>query len=253
MLTMDYFWSEERDIPEGVGFSLFGSGHLAVLALSAVIIFVWVYLYKRAGKGRRPALIITAFLLPCLELWKILFLIRAGRFDIGHLPLHFCSLAIYLYPLYALTQRKIIKTVLGDFFCCVLLPAGIGALLFPDWTMYPLISFMSISSFVWHTVQIILPLCVLFTEEVCADKKSFLYCVILLIIPAVLVYIFDRVFNCNYWFLLYPVPGPPEMIYDRFGADLYLPALAGMVLLVVFITWGIVRMKNNRKGHNLWT
>ncbi len=238
---MEYFWSEENDIPEGLGFSLFGKEHLMFMAVSILLVFLWVFFYKRAGDKRRTFLIITALLLPALELWKILFLISVNRFGMGHLPLHFCSMAIYLYPAYAMMQKGRIKEVLGDFCCCVLLPAGLAAVIFPDWTMYPIMSFMSISSFIWHTLQTALPLCILFTEEVCADKKSFVYCVIILIIPAGFMYVFDVVFHCNYWFLLYPVPGPLEMIYKTFGTAMYLPALSGMVLLVVFITWILIR------------
>ncbi|MCR4909015.1 MAG: YwaF family protein [Lachnospiraceae bacterium] len=217
---------------KGEGFELFGRAHLTVIV---VIIIVTASAVKICtGSGRTRLLRATALLLPAVEILKIIFLIRQGSFGIGYLPLHLCSLSVFLYPLYVFLKPGKVKNFLGDFSCLVLLPAALGAILFPDWTMYPLLSVLSLSSFIWHTLQVILPVCILFTGEARPGFKSVWKCILFLLVLAVPVYLFDRHFSCNYWFLLSPVPGPLKLLYDSFGYSLYLPALAGTVSLIIF-------------------
>ncbi len=241
MTDVNYFWYEESSLPPGVGFELFGKAHTAVIVLIIVTLTAAALYYYRARSGTRKLFLYAiAVFLPVLELLKIFFLIRKGSFGIGYLPLHLCSLSIYLYPLYVFLKQGRVKLFLGDLCCLILLPAGVGTVLFPDWTMYPLISFMSLSSFVWHTLQIMLPVCILAAGEAKPDFKSALKSILFLAVLAVPVYLFDRYFSCNYWFLLYPVPGPFGLIYTVFGYSLYLPALIITAACIILITQTIL-------------
>ena len=247
---MDLFWLEETDIPEGSGFVLFGSEHLTAVALAIVFAVAAASVYRRHEKTRKGILAAVSILLPLTEISKIIFLQRTGHFGIGHLPLHLCSLSIILYPLYSIIRPGRIREFLGDFSCLVLLPAGLGAILFPDWTMYPMISFMSLSSFAWHTLQITLPLCICAAGEVHPKLKNVFSCAVFLGMVTVPVYLFDRYFSCNYFFLLWPVPGPLELVYERFGITGYLPALAILVVFIILITYGVIRFTKKKIGGN---
>lgn len=238
---MDLFWLEETDIPKGSGFLLFGTEHITAVVLSLISAWTLAFIYCRCKKSGKAILAVISILLPLTELSKIIFLQKTGHFGIGHLPLHLCSLSIILYPLYAIIKPGRIRDFLGDFACLVLLPAGLGAILFPDWTIYPVISFMSLSSFAWHTLQITLPLCIIIAGEVCPKPGSILYSIAFLLLITIPVYLFDRHFSCNYFFLLRPVPGPFELVYDRFGIAGYLPALSILVVLIILITYGLIR------------
>ncbi len=230
---MGYFWYTEADIPAGIGFELFGTAHRTVMLTVLLAVVTVASIYNKVENCRRRILIVVSFLLPVTELLKILFLIKAQKFGIGYLPMHLCSLSIFIYPVYTMLKQGKIKDFAGCFCCCVLLPAAVSAIVFPDWTMYPVISFMSLSSFVWHTLQIILPICLCVSGEVRPGFKDAVKCLIFLCMLAVPVYIFDRVYSCNYWFLLNPVPGPLEMLYSSFGYILYLPALTAFVGVIV--------------------
>ena len=248
---MKYFWLEESDIPEGVGFRLFGWEHIAVMMIILTVVILVAGLYRKRMVLRRRILIFIAIMLPLTEAARLLLLIAIRRFGIGHLPLHLCSVSIAAYPLYVLMKSGRIKAFLGDFNALVLLPAGLGAILFPDWTMYPVISFMSLSSFFWHLLQILLPLCIALAGEICPVVKIIPGCTAALVLLTVPVYLFDIHFHCNYFFLLRPVPGPLEIVYDRLGPAGYLPDLAVMIVFIMLITCLAIRAVQSieRSGH----
>ncbi|MCR5650774.1 MAG: YwaF family protein [Lachnospiraceae bacterium] len=245
---MDLFWLEETDIPEDAGFTLFGTEHIKAVVPALISAGTLAFIYCRQRKLRKVILAVISILLPLIEISKIIFLQRAGHFGIGHLPLHLCSLSIILYPLYTIIKPGRIRDFLGEFGCLILLPAGIGALLFPDWTMYPVISFMSLSSFAWHTLQITLPLCIIFAGEIDLKPKSILCSTAFLLLVTIPVYLFDRHFSCNYFFLLRPVPGPLETVYEKFGITGYLPALAILVILIILITYTVIHLLSHRRS-----
>ncbi len=151
MMTGDYFWQEERDIPPGSGFNLFGVEHIIVLMVIAIVIIAFVFLFVKCNPKHRQFLIsITAILLPILELLKSGMLISCERMDIGHLPLHLCSMAIYVYPVIAFLRDGKVREALTEISVITLLPAAISAIVFPDWTMYSIINFYSLHAFVWR-------------------------------------------------------------------------------------------------------
>ncbi|MBQ6441508.1 MAG: YwaF family protein [Lachnospiraceae bacterium] len=224
-----------------MGFQLFGKEHIAMLTLIAALTASVVVIYARHQKLRHGMLLVIAFLLPILETVKILLLIRWGLMGIGYLPLHLCSLAIYLYPVAALLKQGKTRNVIGGFCCIVLLPATIAALLFPDWTMYPIMGVMSLMSFSWHALQLMLPLCMLIAGELCPAFRDVWKSILMLAAFAIPVYLFDRATSCNYWFLLQPVPGTPlETLFRAFGEKWYLLAYAGVAVAVIFLTQGVI-------------
>ena len=97
MNKASYFWLEERDILPGNGFTLWGSSHKMVIVVILFFIAVSIIAFERV-KGRYKELIMRslAVLLPLLEVLKIAVLSAHGRMDIGHLPIHLCSIAIYI-------------------------------------------------------------------------------------------------------------------------------------------------------------
>ncbi len=224
-----------------MGFQLFGKEHIAMLAVIAALTAFVVVMYVRHEKIRHRLLLMIAFLLPTLEAVKILLLTYWGQMGLGFLPLHLCSLAIYLYPPVAVMKPGKIRAVIGGFCCIVLLPATIAALLFPDWTMYPIMGVMSLLSFAWHTLQLMLPLCLLLTGEMQPRFRDLWKSILILLVFSIPVYLFDRATGYNYWFLLQPVPGTPlEVLYQTFGEKGYLAALVGLAVAVICATQGVI-------------
>ncbi len=224
---MSYFWSEETDIPAGNGYEMLGGAHLAVLISLVMLIAVTVSVFRRSsGSKQRLMLRIVAVMLPVLETLKIFFLMRIGHMGVGYLPLHLCSMSIFLYPVIAFSQKPVIRKALSEIGYCTLLPAAVSALIFPDWTMYPMFSLMNIYAYLWHTLQVIFPVMCICGKIAVPDIRHLWWNTVFLFAVGIPVYIFDRVCNCNYWFLRWPVPGTPLVpMSEMLGGKAYIPAL----------------------------
>ncbi len=244
MNKASYFWLEERDILPGNGFTLWGSSHKTVIVVILFFIAVSIIAFERV-KGRYKELIMRslAVLLPLLEVLKIAVLSAHGRMDIGHLPIHLCSIAIYMYPVIAFTRSGIVRETFSEISMITLLPAAVCAIVFPDWSMYPIINFYSLHSFVWHTLQVIFPILCLSMGWCKPSIRHIWRNHVFMIICAGIILIFDHAYNCNYWFMIRPVRGTPlQFIYDRFGTGMYLPALAMTVTAVNVLMYGILKI-----------
>ena len=138
---MTYFWETVDTIAPGLGWPHFGPFHLAVLAVFLLLGAVLCSSYcgmdtdKRRRWRRTVALLLIAD-----ELFKDFGLLYGGNFSLDYLPLHLCSINIFLIALHAWRRPKLLDTFL--YFVC--LPAACAALLFPTWTPLPPLNFMVI-------------------------------------------------------------------------------------------------------------
>ncbi len=243
---MNHFWTNESELPDNVGFELFSAVHIRMILVILVAVIGMAVLYRKQEKIRKPMLLTIAFLIPGLEAFKIGFLWTSGHMSIGYLPMHLCSLSIYLYPLYVVLKQGKAREIIGEFCCQMLLPAGISAILFPNWIMYPLLSYMSLNSFIWHALQILLPICLLTTGEAFPRIRTIWRSLVLLLIFSIPVWLFDRLTGCNYWFLMRPISGTPlQVIYQWFGQRGYLIGLFLLAAGMMFATQGIIAATRN--------
>lgn len=102
MDQVEHFWDTVDTIGEGFGFSLFGARHLVTLALYIGFAALSCKLYKAAdGKKRAQLRGLFAVLLLADEAFKQIGLQIGGNFNWDYLPLHLCSINIFLIALYA--------------------------------------------------------------------------------------------------------------------------------------------------------
>ena len=144
---MTYFWETVDTIAPGLGWPHFGPFHLAVLAVFLLLgaVLCRGYCGMDTDKRRRWRRTV-ALLLVVDELFKDFGLLYGGNFSLDYLPLHLCSINIFLIALHAWRRPKLLDTFL--YFVC--LPAACAALLFPTWTPLPPLNFMVIHSFTVH-------------------------------------------------------------------------------------------------------
>ena len=241
MLGIDSFWQEERDVPPGSGFDLFGIEHILVIIIITLFIATTVIWFKKCKAGERLILIrVIAVTLPVLEVWKIIMLIASDRMDIGHLPIHLCSMSIYIYPVVTFLPEGRVRKTLTEISVITLLPAAISAIVFPDWTMYPILNFYCLHAFVWHSLQVVFPILCIMNRWCIPRIKNLWKNTVFLVICGSLVGLFDWKMSCNYWFLKSPVDGTPlEWLYDTFGSKWYIVSLLGIATIVNIIMYGI--------------
>ena len=249
-LDTDYFWSHQNDIPDGMGYELFGPAHLisVFLTLLAVVLFC-IFFKKRPEEKQRKILKIFPLVMIVLEIMKDSFLVAIHRFGIGYLPLHFCSFGIYVFTLREYLPWKWAKDWLGEEIFTLTLPGSIFALFFADWAVYyPPLNAINIHSYIWHGMLVLYPILIKMKGDVQPSVKHIYRVIIFLLVVVPPIYIFDKKVKCNYFFVNWPVPNSPLSLMAKYmGVPGYLigyAALAVVVMLVMYlINWGLDRIK----------
>lgn len=220
------------------GFGMFSAVHLLWLAFGGVFVFAVSRLYKRADDARRKKLRrAVAFAALELELLRAVLLMAAGEYGLGTLPLHLCVMAVYLCALHALRGGELT----GQFLYAFCMPGALAALLFPDWTYYPALHFVTVSSFLLHILIVAYIAMQVAGRDIVPDIRRTPGCLALMLCLAVPVYVFDRLTGTNYMFLNWPSPGSPLEFFAFLGRPGYvlgyLPILAA-VWAVLYFPWG---------------
>ena len=209
---MRHFLDTIDTIPAGMGFSYFHPFHLCWLGGIALAIFSLCRLYRRSGEARRQRIRRCLALLTIAdELFKDTGLLIGGNFDPSYLPLHLCSINIFLIALHAWKPSKLLENFLYAF--CVV-PAA-AALLFPvTWSSLPGANFMVIHSFTVHGLLLCYPILLLYAGELRRDWRYFPRCFLLLAGFAAVAVGANAVFDTNFMFLSKATEGNPLLIFQ---------------------------------------
>lgn len=248
---MKYFWCSQFDIPEGSGYPLFGWQHILCLILIACLITAFCMIFsKQHDLVRKNVLRSIPVLLLILELWKDLLLVTEHRFSIGFLPLHLCSMGIPLFFIQAYCRSEKWRSITGEICFCLIMPGAAAALIFPDWTtLYPMFNFFNLHSYIWHALLVTFPLLLLTDRQIAPSIRHIHWNLLFLCCVIPPVYIFDKVFKCNYFFINWPPDDTPLALFAAyFGNPGYLipyAALLFIVLVIVYIPFMLIH--NDKK------
>ena len=125
MMPMNTFFCVKETIPPGVGFSLFSAGHLIWLASTVLVTVMTALLYRKSGdKTRFIIRLVISLLLLADEAVKQILLFATGQFGWDYLPLHLCSINIFIVLIHVITGSRYVAEAL--FALC--LPAAAAAL-----------------------------------------------------------------------------------------------------------------------------
>lgn len=215
---MAHFWDTVDTIGEGFGFSLFGVRHLASLALFAAFAAVSCAVYKKAdGEKRAKIRKLFALLLIADELFKHAGLLLGGNFEWTYLPLHLCSINIFLIALHAWRPNKTLDNFL--YFVCI--PAAIAALLFPTWKALPVANFMYLHSTSVHYLLACYPVMLFYAGDIVPEGKALGKSILLLLSMAVPIFGINLLLDTNFMFIMYAPEGNPLSWFEaHFGSHL---------------------------------
>ena len=229
----------------GYGFALFSPAHGVYLLLCAALTAGLCALYRRSGaKQRRRLRMSLAGAAVAVELLRALVLLLAGEYGLGRLPLHLCTIAVYLTLYHALQGGWL----LGQFLYAFCLPGAAAAILLPDWRCYPPIHFMTLCGFSMHLLTVAYVLTQAAGGDLRPDIRALPRCLGLMLLLAAPVYVFDRLFGTNYMFLNWPPAGTPLGWFAPLGPGFvlgYLP-LAALVWAVMYTPFFRLRRKKAR-------
>ncbi len=236
----EFFWKQQDDIPAGMGYPLFGAAHLLsvgiTLLLTAFVVIIFCRLEEQ--KQRRFLKLLPVVMLG-MEVFKDGFLVSVHRFGIGYLPLHICSIGIFVFLLREWLPWRWAKDVFGEISYVVIMPASIAALLFADWTVYyPVLNFMNIYSYIWHGMLILYPILLRVRGEISPSIKHIHFCLLFLCVVVPPIYLFDKQFGCNYFFVNWPIQNSPLSWMASFmGVPGYLFGYAGLTIVVILLMY----------------
>lgn len=230
---MNTFWDTVETIPEGLGFAHFDRTHLTWLAAGALFAALCCLIYRRADAPRRARLRkAMALLLLADEGWKWLGLLAFGNALPSYLPLHLCSICIFVIAVHALRPTEAID----NFLYTVCLPGALAALLFPSWTRLPVWNFSHLHSFTVHILLAGYPLMLFAGGDIRPDVRRIPQCLLLMAGLAVPALIANVLLGTNFMFLMYAEPGNPLAVFETvFGSHLIgFPIIIAGVLLVMY-------------------
>lgn len=215
------------------GFARFGAGHIIWLGALIAFCALTAFIYRRASPtARRWLRLAVSGAAVIIEVWRGALFFFAGEYTLGRLPLHLCTMAVYLSFFHALRGGGFIAQLLYAF----AMPGALAALICPDWSVYPMRSFLAASSFMLHILLVSYPLMLVFARELTPDIRQGAKMLGALLSVAVPVFFFDRLTDTNYMFLNYPAPASPLEWFAFLGRPWY---ILGYIPLL-FTVWGII-------------
>lgn len=230
LVPMEYFFVFDRDLPPNVGISAFGAEHLCWLCIAVLLTAALCRRLRRAPPraARRTQCVVCALIL-LTELCRELCLLSAGVWGIYTLPLHLCSLSVFVTLWHCLKPTPLA----GELLYCLGMPGAACALLFPEWLRYPAFNLLSISTFLGHILLVAYPAMLVARGSIAPDKKRLPKCFACLACTAAVLYGFNRLTGANYFFLRVPAPGSPlEWFEARLGNPGYIAGYLPMITAV---------------------
>jgi len=237
---MQYFWCTKGNIPDGLGFKLFDITHicwLIALVVISVLLAIW---YKKLGdKGRRTMLIVLALLAFADEIFKHVGLLITDSWSPAYLPLHFCSINIFMMLFDSIKPNKFTKHCLIIFG----LPGALAALIFCSWTKLPALNFMHIHSETVHMLIVIYPILCLVDGRQKPNIKHSLMAMGTYIACCVPLYFVDNYWLDTNFFFLKEADGIPPLVLSEklLGNHIYALPIVGIVIVsIMYLIWWLI-------------
>lgn len=180
---------------------------IALLVIIILTLVVYIIFRKKSDKIKNIPLIIITISMLVMEVAKQTISIRQG-YDLWHVPLHFCSLFIYWFPLMTFFKDGKIKrfgttmsfaAAMSVFVCFYLSP---GDILGPNNTANVFENFFSVHTFVYHHLIFLYLFVGLSLNMFKLNKNCFIHVVIGISMYGAAALFFAYRLNTNYCNLL---------------------------------------------------
>lgn len=230
-LDFSYFFAPASQIPITLQVPLYGRVHLTWLAVILVASLLISLVYRalkprqRTRFKRGMAIFIVLF-----ELLRQLIYLQLGRYEWGLLPLHLCGITEVTIFVYAFTNHKIVKESLY----ALGMVGALMALLFADWLIYPVLHFQSIHSFIAHGALFTFVLMLLVSGELKPNPSQLPAVFMALVVFMVPLYFLNHLLDTNFFFLNYPSPGSPLVLFENWVGN---PGYIGLTLVLLLVVW----------------
>ena len=246
---MEYFLDTVKTIPKGLGFEHFDLCHILWLLLFALCIAVFGTFYRRWDeKKRRIFRIVLAALIVGNEIFKQVCLQVGGNFTVNYLPLHLCSINIFLVAAHAIKPTK----TLDNFLYAICIPAALLALFFPTWTKLPLLNFNHLHSFTIHIMLALYPIVLTIGGDIRPKLREIPKSLLLLAGFAIVALGVNLALDTNYMYLMRAPKGTPLVWFQNtFGTHIIgFPVLLVVILALMYIPVIAWERRRNKRAVN---
>ncbi len=216
---MKYLLATTGTIEPGLGFAMFDGVHIAWLIAFVLFTLTCCLFYRRLRPQDRKVMRITmAALIGADEGLKMAALLIGGNFSVNYLPLHLCSINLFLIAWHAFRPSR----TLDNYLYAICIPAASAALLFPNWTALPAANLMHIHSFTFHMLLACYPVMLLSGGDIRPDARALPGVIALLIILAGIAAAANSLLGTNFMFLSYASRSNPLYWFEaNMGSHLW--------------------------------
>ena len=239
---MEDFWKSVQTIQAERGadyraFPLFGAVHWAELLVAIAIVVLCAMIYRRCREMTRQQILRAVFVLMLAdEFMKQAVLLYTGQWNVTYLPLHLCSINIFVCWYDAVHQSRRSKEILY----ALCLPGAVVAMLSPSWQRLPVWNLLHLHSYSIHVLLILYPVLLLaggFRPQV----HHIRWVLAFLCATATPIFFLNRMLKTNFFFLNDPQGNAITAFFahclgERFYLMGFLPVLAA-VLSLLYLPW----------------
>ncbi|MCL4517447.1 MAG: TIGR02206 family membrane protein [Firmicutes bacterium] len=197
----------------------------------AIGIFACSRLRKETRRRVMKALAVSVVM---LEVARTVWALSVGHYDLARmLPLHLCGVMIFFEFFAVFTGKRLLE----EFVYNTGLPGAFMALLTPEPSGYPLLSFQYLQSITVHALLALIPLLWLFGDGFRPNIKYLPKSFLLLSSLAVFDALVNKVLHSNYLFISKAPAQTPIELFDKWVGH---PWYVGLLLICVVIVWTLL-------------
>lgn len=247
---MSDFWRSTSAIQAEHGaayrsFALFSPAHWAELAAAALVIALCAVIYRRCTDTNRQRILRGILVLMLAdEVVKHLAMLCTGQWSVIYLPLHLCSINIFVCWYDAVHNSRWSKEVLY----ALCLPGALVAMLSPSWQQLPVWNLMHLHSYSVHVLLILYPI-LLLAGGLRPQLRRLPWVVAYLLGTALPIYLLNCVLGTNFFFLNDPQGNAITVFFARYLGDRFyvlgfLPVI-GLVWALLYLPWYIAQRRHS--------
>ena len=232
---MPDFLKSRFTIEPGKGMDSYSLGHFIWLGLLFFLIFFLGKKYRAADEDKRKKIrIVIASLIMLDEIVKDIIMPITGQWDWSFLPLHLCSISVFVVFIHALTGNRMLE----EYTYAITLPTASMAMAFPDWTgALPCMNLMCIHSFSIHLLLVLYPCLLLYGGFIPSAKQLFRLIPIVAFLAFVM-YFVNGALGTNFFFVNGGGDGNPLTFLEKYIGGWYriaFPVIAAICWIPMYL------------------
>ena len=206
---MDFFFSPDWLNREGPKYA-FKLDHILFVVLGLLIGVLLCFLLCKKDK--------KVIKITCISIWTLAVLVELLHYGVNYvmcivdpsnypfdietmLPFHSCLMFLYVFPVAIFSKNRTIKTACFNFLVVINMIIGFITLFVGCPPVgYSALSFSGVQSLVEHLIIVIVPLILVTTGYYDLQKKDLLYGLALFGILSVIMWTFDAITGCDYFY-----------------------------------------------------